>query len=265
MRCLPWLALGFIVIDLGFYPNSCRSFGAEPPNPIPIGQDVWDATGNLPDEVSLSADENGREVIVSAPSGHPVRFSIRPSAADKRRQELWLHFGDRLPIENSQYSRAGFGFDVGTGDIIPVYNDLYAVTVIADTVHLTRVTDKVSDEDRPSGKGRAVSLVDVWPRIFYEKTGKSRDEREFDRINISLDPKGGIANVQLQPALSTRRSTATASRKPAQLDLKVGDSVCRGGRCYRVNAIVPEKEIAGIGRLVGWVEFSRLPIEPTVK
>lgn len=255
------LSLGLITMYLCAVAGS----GEPPPVGLPIGFKEWQQTGQFPREIVLKKRDQGLQVALSTPGTRLPLFVVQ-TPANRDRRLLTLSDRDQVPLPSALYNRSGFTFDVGRGDIIPIYDELYCVSLgEPDNVVLSRVTDQVPAQFRPAGKARTISLAAVDDTLFWVQDAKFKDRHEFDLVSLEIDEKTSQAKITLTPRVSSEQGKGTSKATPMVLTVAKDELLSARGRAYKVLNVVPPQGIDGVGRLVGWIEISADPVEPTEK
>jgi hypothetical protein len=248
---------------------SSAAHGAPPPPPrITPDYEEFQKTGQLPRTVHLLNVDGIHGGAISTPEGIWPKYEVRIRRGTLNRRVLWIETDTRIPLSKSTHSEGGYTFDLGHNDVIPLYDQIYAVRVegVDDNVVLSRVTDRVPKELHPGLHTRTISMADVSPDLFWEKPPKIKNRLDHDSVTLEFHPVNGHAVVGLAPMMAISGSVAgeggyTTDRKVLQLEVKKGELLTARGRSYKVLNVVPPQDIEGIGHLVGWIELSADPVD----
>jgi hypothetical protein len=261
-----------------------------PPEPRPpVGYEEWRSTGRLPKHLFLpSGYEHGHQgVVVSSPELAHIRrepsgggIAMRPGDLDfpwfnvKINRDVpsrrYLQVGDknRESQTRSTYLPHGYTFDVRQQDMIPLYDQIYSVTIDAFGVVLSLATDRVPIELRPSLNTRTISVAAVNAELFVQQHSTYENRTDLDKIAVEFEQGAGKAIVTLEPRVSYSgkvppegRIPDLPARPPLKIEVAKGEFLTARGRSYKVLNVVPPQDIEGVGRLVGWIELAADPIE----
>jgi len=169
---------------------------------------------------------------------------------------------DRVTLSLSQHDGdRGTSFHLNPGDIIPLGNQLYSFTSVADhSMRVRMVTNAVpgSYHGRPSSvylclnsDPRALSLEQITDN--YGRKHEVFSEAKIDEIVVN--PLS--AKITLRPMYSIAVPQESRTKGVESHILHPGDSLGNRRHKYRVGNIVAPIDL-GEGRLVGWVELSAI-------
>jgi hypothetical protein len=165
--------------------------------------------------------------------------------------------------------KQGTGLYVGQNQVIPLFDQVYAVDVDAFGVVLTRVTDRIPEEIHPGLNTRTIATVAVGADLFREQHALFNNRQDYDEVNVEFNRSIGKAVVHLEPRMSftppITKEEEIASRQPLQLEVKKGGLLTARGRSYKVLNVVPPQDIEGVGHLVGWIELAPDAVEPAAQ
>ncbi len=248
--------LNGLALCIVFVPG--MAVAAPPPSTLPVGIREWSRTGKVADELYLKADDHGRRVAMSSPTGGYPRFTVKRQSATQ--SQLTFHLEKSPLCSSSLHAPEGFGFLVKRGDVIPLFGELYAIDFRdPEALILRRVTEKVDAALCPSLDSRVISLSAIRPTLFHEED-VNLSVTHFDWVSLAKIESSDVAVVELKPGYAGSK-IAKSPCSPARLKAKNGELLSAPGRghAYNVLNIVPRQEIKGVGELVGWIELSSQP------
>lgn len=234
-----------------------------PPHGRPVGDWPGRKPGEFLDRVVLTTEDNGLRVVLPTPGdGFPI-FDVRADSSNRSCRNLRLTFGaSSLPPLASSLHHHGHYFNVTQRDVIPIYGHLYRIDCVnRDDIALTRVTNDVPPELQPATKSRTIVVGEKHATLFSETYFLKRRWDLDYTVVLDIDPQKLRAKVTLEP--QGKDPPGQAARQVVNVTVRKGDLLSARGRAYRVLNVVPPQMIDGVGNLVGWIEISADPVDPT--
>ena len=248
-----------------------------PPSPRPpIGHEEWQKTGQLPKSLYLQDEDSNHGVIISTPDGGNLAgFNVRDSLNAPNRRELRIAFDDRRFQygQNGPYVGGNCVFNVGHNDVIPLFDQIYAVDINnagSKELLLSRVTERVPIAFRPGLYTRSVSTVSPWWPLFGERHPIYENREDYYEASVEFKEGSKKATVRLEPGVGVYgkvppegRPPVLPARRPIKLEVEKGDFLTYGRRSHMVVNVVPPQDIKDVGHLVGWIELAADPEPPS--